>query len=302
MSRRHLLTPALLTTLVLTASSGMGSASAAPAPGRGDEAAAAQLRVIQHNTDHVPQAWDFVVAQVEEFEPELVAVQEVCRPWFEALREAHPNWTFAYHPRKRHFGNSRNPGCQGDYIGELVIHTKAANRPTMTPDYPNNNADGIEKFGMACVEFRHKGVPTLGCSTHLSAYPTSGGRGTQPERGPQAQAIMGHTAPYRAAGWAVVLGGDLNMTSAADNPNQTPHMNILLGTEVGGGGDFYDAAQHECGCRLTEPTTDKGRRIDYVLWSSGRTPFHGSATMERRDSPAGHHLLRSVGTLSRTAD
>lgn len=297
----HLRLPFIaLATAVMTLLSTSALASPAPDGGQGEAASAAQLRVIQHNTDHVPAAWDFVVGQIDEFQPQLVAVQEVCRPWFEALQADHPNWTFAYHPRKLHFGNSKNPGCGGDWIGELVIYTGAANRPTMTPDYSNNNADGGEKFGMACVEFRQRGIPTLGCSTHLSAYPTSGGRGTQPERGPQVQSIMDHTAPYRDAGWAVVIGGDFNMTSAADNPKQTPDMNLLMGPAVGGTGDFYDGSQHECDCRLTKPTTDKNQRIDYVFWAAGRTPFPGAARMERLDSPAGHHLLRSIGMLARS--
>jgi endonuclease/exonuclease/phosphatase family metal-dependent hydrolase len=284
----------LLTAALLPSAAAVPAAQAGPAP-----AADARLEVVQHNTDHVPEAWDFVVKQVEESDPGLVTVQEVCRPWFEELRAEHPGWTFAYHPRKRHFGNSKNPGCGGDFIGELAIYTGAAHRPTMTPDYPNNNADGVERFGMACVEFRRAGIPVLGCSTHLSAFPTSGGRGTQPERAAQVQAIMDVTESYRERGWAVVVGGDLNMTSAPDNPKQAPDMNIVLGPEVGGTGDFYDGAQHDCACRLTEPTTDKGNRIDYVLWSSGRTPFAGSASMRRLDSPAGHHLLVSVGSLAR---
>lgn len=299
MTRRLRLTVLSLIAVALAVVPTATAASPETGPGRGADASAAELRVIQHNTDHVPAAWDFVVAQIDDFEPQLVAVQEVCQPWFEALQAEHPNWTFAYHPRKLHFGNSNNPGCGGDWIGELVIYTGAANRPTMTPDYSNNNADGVEKFGMACVEFRREGIPTLGCSTHLSAYPTSGGRGTQPERGPQAQSIMDETAPYRDAGWSVVIGGDFNMTSAADNPKQTPHMNLLMGPAVGGTGDFYDGSQHECECRLTKPTTDKNQRIDYVFWSAGRTPFPGAARVERLDSPAGHHLLRSVGTLTR---
>lgn len=299
MTRRTALCLSLFASVLLLAPAASAAGTGAPGPGRGAAASAATLRVIQHNTDHVPAAWDFVVAQVEEFEPELVAVQEVCRPWFEELRAKHPSWTFAYHPRKRHFGNSKNPGCHGDWIGELVIHTRAANRPTLVVDYPNNNADGVERFGMACVEFRQEGIETLGCSTHLSAYPTSGGRGTQPERGPQVQAIVDHTASYRATGWAVVVAGDLNMTSKDDNPAHAPNMNLLLGPRVGGTGSFYDASQHECGCRLTRPTTDKNQRIDYVLWSAARTPFPGTAVMERLDSPAGHHLLRSEGVLSR---
>lgn len=75
---------------------------------------------------------------------------------------------------------------------------------------------------MACVELRQEGVPTLGCSTHLSADPTSGGRANQPERGPQVQAIMDHTQRYREAGRAVVVAGDFNMTSAANNPRTRP--------------------------------------------------------------------------------
>lgn len=299
MTRRLRLTVLSLIAVALAVVPTATAASPETGPGRGADASAAELRVIQHNTDHVPAAWDFVVDQIDAFEPQLVAVQEVCRPWFEELQAEHPNWTFAYHPRKLHLGNSNNPGCGGDWIGELVIYTDAANRPTMTPDYPNNNADGVEKFGMACVEFRREGIPTLGCSTHLSAYPTSGGRDTQPERGPQVQAVLDHTESYRADGWAVVVAGDLNMTSATDNPKNTPIMNLALGPEVGGSGPFYDAAQHDCACRLTVPTTDKNQRIDYVLWSAGRTPFPGAAGMERLDSPAGHHLLRSVGTLTR---
>lgn len=66
---------------------------------------------------------------------------------------------------------------------------------------------------------------TLGCSTHLSAYPKSGGRGNQPEKGPQVQAIVELTESYRSAGWAVVVGGDFNLTSKADNPKQAPAMN-----------------------------------------------------------------------------
>jgi endonuclease/exonuclease/phosphatase family metal-dependent hydrolase len=256
--------------------------------------------VIQHNTDHVPAAWDFALERIRATEPDLVMLQEVCRPWFEQLRAAEPEWTMAFHPRKRHYGNSRNPGCHGDFIGEAVIYTGAPGRPTMTPDYPNNNAEGVEKFGMACVEFRHRGIPTLGCSTHLSAYPTSGGRGTQPERGPQVQDIMDRTAPYREAGWAVVLGGDLNMTSKDDNPNHTPHMNLLMGPQVGGSGAFYDASQHLCSCRLTKPTTDKGNRIDYIFFAATRTPWTSRTTMTYADSPAGHHLLEATAPLYRT--
>lgn len=275
-----------------------GIASAAPGP-NGHDASAAPIRVIQHNTDHVPEAWEFALEHVESSRPELVTVQEVCLPWFKELQNAKPEWTMAFHPRKRHFGNSGNPGCHGDWIGEAVVYTGAPGRTTMTPDYPNNNADGVEKFGMACVAFRHRGIPTLGCSTHLSAYPTSGGSGTQPERGPQVQSIMDHTAPYRDAGWAVILGGDFNMTSAADNVNHAFDMNLLMGPKVGGSGSFYDASQHLCACRLTKPTTDKNRRIDYVFFADTRMPWTTTTTMSYADSPAGHHLLEATGALYR---
>lgn len=79
-------------------------------------------------------------------------------------------------------------------------------------------------------------------------------------------------------------------------------MNLVLGPEVGGSGAFYDAAQHDCACRLTTPTTDQNLRIDYVFWAVNRTASSGTATMERLDSPAGHHLLRSIGTFSRRID
>lgn len=268
--------------------------------GRGSAASAAPLRTIQHNTDHVPAAWDFVWQQVDRARPELVTVQEVCEPWFTALQQARPEWTMAFHPRKRHFGGTNNPGCHGDHIGEAVIYTGAPGRRPVVIDYPNNNADGVEKFGMACVEFSHRGIPTLGCSTHLSAYPTSGGRGTQPERGPQVAAIMAHTAPYRAAHWAVVVGGDLNLTSQADNENQAADMNLILGSAVGGTGAFHDASQLELGRRLTRPTTDSNRRIDYVLVSETRTPWGSPATMSYADSPAGHHLLIATANLLRS--
>lgn len=294
---RHLLS-GLIVLLVVTA---IGSTAAAdPGAGvRGDGASAVPIRVIQHNTDHVPEAWDFALAHVDRSKPDLVMIQEVCRPWFEELRAAEPGWSMAFHPRKQHFGNSRNPGCLGDFIGEAVIYTGAANRPTMTPDFPNNNDGGVEKFGMACVELVHRGIPTLGCSTHLSAYPTSGGRGTQPERGPQVQAILDVSAPYREAGYAVIVGGDFNMTSQPDNPKQSPIMDAFFGPAVGGSGVFYDATQHQCECRLTRPTTDKGNRIDYVFFDGSRTPWTTPMTTSHVDSPAGHHLLDTTGLLHR---
>lgn len=236
---------------------------------------------------------------IDQSPPTLVMLQEVCRPWFEELRAAQPGWTMAYHPRKQHFGNSKNPGCHGDFIGEAVIYTGAANRATMTPDYPNNNADGVEKFGMACVEFVHRGIPTLGCSTHLSAYPTSGGRGTQPERGPQIQAILDETASFRDAGHAVIVGGDFNMTSLPDNAEQAPVMDTFFGPAVGGTGAFYDASQHICECRKTGPTTDSARRIDYIFFDGARTPWTSPTTIRYADSPAGHHLLEANGLLYR---
>lgn len=298
--RRAALASVILSLLAAAGLMTAGQASAAPGPDvPGREDSAVPLEVVQHNTDHVPAAWQFALDHVEATEPDLVTVQEVCRPWFEALQEAQPTWTMAFHPRKRHFGNSKNPGCYGDWIGEVVIYTGAPDRVTLTPDYPNNNPDGAERFGIACVEFQQRGIPTLGCSTHLSAFPTSGGRGTQPEREPQVQAIMDLTAPYRDAGWAVVLGGDLNMTSAPDNPKQAPVMDLLLGAEVGGTGAFYDASQHVSGDRLTRPTTDKGNRIDYVLFADTRTPWRTTTTMEYANSPAGHHLLHATGKLYR---
>lgn len=293
--RRRLLPALAVLAFALVAP--MGPATAFQGGDQGRESSAAPIRVIQHNTDHVPEAWQFALERIESADPDVVMIQEVCLPWFTELQDAKPEWTMAFHPRKRHYGNSRNPGCHGDFIGEAVIYTGAPGRVTLTPDYPNNNADGLEKFGMACVEFQHRGVPTLGCSTHLSAYPTSGGRGTQPERDAQVQSIMDHTAPYREAGWAVVLGGDFNMTSQADNANQAPDMNLLMGPEVGGTGAFYDASQHVCECRLTQP--DSNRRIDYVFFDGGRTPWTSPTTITYADSPAGHHLLEATAPLYR---
>ncbi|MFW6597327.1 endonuclease/exonuclease/phosphatase family protein [Propionibacteriaceae bacterium Y2011] len=291
--RRILLLAVTCVTALLTV-----TVTAVAAPGSGGRGAqAAPIRVIQHNTDHVPEAWDFLLQHIEEFQPDLVAVQEVCLPWFTELQRSKPNWTMAFHPRKRHFGGKNNPGCYGDFIGEAVIHTRAPNGPTLVVDYPNNNADGVEKFGMACVEFRQRGIPTLGCSTHLSAYPTSGGRGTQPERAPQVGSIMDHTAPYREANWAVIVGGDFNLTSEPGNEEHAADMNLIMGPAVGGNGAFHDVSQLERTRRLTKPTTDKNRRIDYVFMSANRTPWGTAATMEYADSPAGHHLLRARSTL-----
>lgn len=72
-----------------------------------------------------------------------------------------------------------------------------------------------------------------------------------------------------------------------------------MGPEVGGTGEFYDAAQLECDCRLTKPTTDSNSRLDYVFFATSRTPWQATATMDQLDSPAGHHLLRAVGKLYR---
>ncbi|SCG36634.1 endonuclease/exonuclease/phosphatase family protein [Micromonospora siamensis] len=304
MRRLPLSVVACLATTLLTLTTTAGPAAADPDRdhGRGLEASAAPVRVIQHNTDHVPAAWEFAVQQIEDLQPELATLQEVCRPWFDALQAAKPQWTMAYHPRKKHNGGANNPGCHGDDIGEAVIYTRAPGRPTTVIDYPNNNVGGVEKFGLACVEFLHRGIPTLGCSTHLSAYPTSGGQGTQPERGPQVAAIMAHTAPYRAANWAVIVGGDFNLTSEASNVGHAADMNLIMGPAVGGTGAFHDAAQLELGRRLTRPTTDKNRRIDYVFLADTRTPWGTrGVTMSYEDSPAGHHLLKADAVLLRTA-
>ena len=111
-----------LLTAPTTISAGPAAADPGPGAGQGVEASAAPIRVIQHNTDHVPEAWQFAVQQIEEHQPELASIQEVCRPWFDALRlEQLPGRVSIHHEAVDHrapYRAARVPSARGARTGK----------------------------------------------------------------------------------------------------------------------------------------------------------------------------------------
>lgn len=285
-ARRRLLVAAVTTGLLC---------SALPLATRADAADATRIKVVQHNTDQQEARWTRVLGKGDT--SDLLLVQEVCQKWVEDARAnpAYAGWTFSFHRQKRTTTANATTVCPTSadgttWKGPVAVHTGAgsASRQSKLLD----KSDG-QRFGMACVLFTHGGRKVHGCATHLQVYNDK----DLADRTRQTAAIKRITTPWIVErGHSVVLGGDFNMT-----PTRRPMSSIY---QPNGNGRFVEGHQlaTKKGARTGEPTVfDKDgtgeRKIDYVFFSSNRTPLRSGGTLSVTPVNGGHGILTATATI-----
>ena len=172
------------------------------------------------------------------FRPAIVTLNEVCAGQFSRLESLldDSGWEMSgvFRPQ-RHDGR-----CPGGGFGDAVLTAGAVGRRLVLP-MPNH---GPEHRAVLCLSTSAAGGPVLACTLHLVTGKSK--KGSQEKYSQYAAAARALNA--RAAGGAVIVGGDFNLV-----PGQ---MGSMLE-----GGRFFDVDPQAAGTH--------GRKIDYALFSRG---------------------------------
>lgn len=282
MSRSRIRHTAALAAAAIALTGAVGATTTAASAA---EAAPVKLRIVQHNTDQRDYRWNKVIALAESGNWDAVLAQEVCSGWQAALKDKHKDWTIVYRTQQK------KSDCPGGSKGNVAIHPGPGS--TFKKLLKAKGED--KQFSLVCVAFTKAARKVHACSTHFTVY----AKNPADVRLRQAQRVKDITAPWIRKGHAVVVAGDLNTapTAAALNPiYQFP-----AGRSTG---NFVEAAQLKSkkGERVGGNTV-KGRKIDYVFFSTNRTPLSAGGTLELiptktdADEKQPHKILKAVTTL-----
>jgi endonuclease/exonuclease/phosphatase family metal-dependent hydrolase len=269
-----------------------------------------RFKVITHNIAggmiHYgnAKALDYVDAEIEDFKPDVVLLQEVCVSQLEAFKTRHPSWDV-------HFSLTRpvHPKCAtgGASLGQLI----AAPKPFEDVDeYDLGDAepDGSKKYTLLCgnVKLANRKDDVRTCSTHLVAKGDDA-EGNLLRRARQAKRIVDAVKPRIRDGEAVVMGGDFNA-----GPWRPVLDTIYRISTTGGDGDgaFDEADQTDarreqyaekgvkCGpdaCRSGQNTHDESK-LDHVFFSHNRVGRDVDGEV-RGKGGSDHNLYRAFAQL-----
>ncbi|MFC7486769.1 endonuclease/exonuclease/phosphatase family protein [Knoellia sp. CPCC 206453] len=270
-------------------------ATAAPLEDGAAAAAGNTIKVVQHNTDQIEARWTRVLGKGDS--NDLLLAEEVCQKWVEDARAnpAYAGWKFSFHRQKRTTTDNALNVCPASadgstWKGPVAVYTGTG--ASTTQDKLLDKSDG-QRFGMACVTFTHAGRKVHGCATHLQVYHDK----DLADRTRQTAAIKRITTPWiQEKGHSVIVGGDFNMT-----PSRSPMSNVY---QTRGSGRFIEANQLRTGsdARAGEPTVfdEDGtgqRKIDYVFFSSNRTPLGSGGTLTVTPINEAHGILAATAHI-----
>jgi endonuclease/exonuclease/phosphatase (EEP) superfamily protein YafD len=233
-------------------------------------AAAAQVskKVVQHNIHKDTAAMNQAVNKSGNVGAMGLTLQEVCNSQLVALKDAHGNWSFA--AAQHNVGTTNCPG--GETLWNVAIWRGGSSATIFTERLMADGKDG----SIACVRFSESGQVFRLCSTHLWAGNGQDDGAGEAVRNNQAQRIKAITNPWIDAGQSVIVGGDFNTT-----PTKSP-VNYMYASNVGNGGNgrFVDFNRNPNtpNNRNYKNTTDSGKQIDYVFFSTNRTPVSLAGT------------------------
>ncbi|MGK3955927.1 hypothetical protein ACLKOZ_07005 [Arthrobacter sp. R4] len=252
-------------------------------------AAETKLRVVQHNTDQIPERWNDVLKLAGG--NDVLLAEEVCEASYETAKAAHPNWTFSFHRQKQTTAGNAAAVCPTSadgttWKGLVAVHTGAGTATDVDFFGAEVNKAKGQTFGMACVKFRKNGNKVNACATHLQAY----GDDVDADRTEQTQKIKNITKRWIHDGISVVVGGDFNTGP------QTAAMTNMY--QYNGEGKFVEAHQLQTGkaARAGVDTVD-GRKIDYVFFSAKQTPLKSGGTFHVDRVKDGHAILTATANI-----
>lgn len=268
-------------------------ATAAPVGAEAAAAAGNTIKVVQHNTDQIEARWIRVLGKGDS--NDLLLAEEVCQKWVEDARVAHAGWKFSFHRQKRTTEDNALNVCPASadgstWKGPVAVYT--GDGASTTQDKLLDKSDG-QRFGMACVTFTHAGRKVHGCATHLQVYHDK----NLADRTRQTAAIKRITTPWiQQKGHSVIVGGDFNMT-----PTRSPMSSLY---QSRGSGRFIEANQLKTGsgARAGDPTVfnkagEGQRKIDYVFFSSNRTPLGSGGTLTVTPIDEAHGILAATAHI-----
>jgi hypothetical protein len=260
-------------------------------------AAETDLRVVQHNTDQLPERWNDVFKLAGG--NDVLLAEEVCEAWYEKAQKDHPGWTFSFHRQTLTPANDKADTCpesekgtedkdgkkQKTWKGLVAVHTGKGEIKDINFYSDEVNEQKVKIFGMACVDFRKASKKVKACATHLEL-------GSEAARTEQTQKIKKITKEWIKRDFSVVVGGDFN-----SQPGTAPMTNMYQ-YGAGGEGKFVEGNQ----LREKNPARDgdftvDGRKIDYVFFSAKQTPLKSGGTFKVTPKKDGHAILEATATI-----
>ncbi|MGW5645230.1 endonuclease/exonuclease/phosphatase family protein [Saccharopolyspora sp. NPDC003752] len=221
------------------------------------------LKVLQWNIDGEKdnngsdQPIDRLVEKIEEFDPDIVTANEVCKIQYEHLLEKLNARGIEMHGN---FGQASSPllfSCgdwDTDYVAGNVVLTKAPIRDATNYWFEGTElADGKTNRGFSCVTAEFATVMRA-CSVHLAPQDSEG---NVDEAVGQAATIADLVGQFTDE-YPYVIGGDFNAV-----PDK--HLDSMYAPDAGGNGEFYEAAWQQDGHGFQ---THPQGKLDYIFADS----------------------------------
>lgn len=258
-------------TLSLATVAWLAAGGSSPA---GAQTVTVPITVVSHNVEKRQGVIDQVLQKARNVGSRTIAMQEVCQAQLDALRAAHPGWTIAAAGKL-----APNPNCNNQRVYSVAIWTGG---PGGVVDVHDELVPGMPG-DMACVKFE-QAVPIHLCSVHLTAYEGEEIRTRQTTKIKQLSADW----------WAGdknhfgILAGDFNTNPTKESIDK------IYDPRVGNGGTGGFTEYNRSGtARGGRSTTDTGRQIDYVFFSTNRAQLHEGPDVTITPTSSDHHLLVS---------
>ena len=257
---------------------------------------------------------NFLDARIDEFQPDVVTLDEVCATQLHAFEALHPTWSVTWvhsiQAPDYHYCGTGDDARSGQMLASpwpmsnIVVNALG---PSTSRTYPWGTVQ-ID-YRLLCADLDVPGFPAgkvHACVVHLR----SGGDGEpyKDYRTADTSIIHDRLAPFIAAGDEVVLGGDFNAVPSASELNSIYRLNTSnLAT---GPGDFWEADEdYNCSgiCRGGEITFPPNQKLststkrDYGFYSVNHVTGRLSALPYGDDAPAHPNNLCKTsqgGTLS----
>lgn len=272
---------------------------------------AVRFEVLEHNigggaeNDPGDKGIAYTFSQIDESDPDVVMLEEVCASQYASFKARYPKWTVLFAPLR-----ASHPGCaNGESKGQVL----ASPRPMVEEvreDLGDVDPVGNKHFTLLCgaISLPKTARKVLSCVTHLRA------QGADPvaaeaARGRQVQRIHRLLKDRVEGGQAVVVAGDFNAGPSKDTLD--PLYRI---TRSGGAGrGLFDEADQtdprresftkdgvRCAaqaCRSGEPTLADGSyaKLDFVFFSHDRVADLGADA--RANGGSGHRLYSAWAEL-----
>ena len=271
-------------------------------------AAETTLRVIQHNTDQIPERWNDVLKLAGDHD--VLLAEEVCEKSFEAAqkkaKEDNSGWTFSFHRQALTPAATGAPTCPESengtksadgtehktWKGLVAVHTGKGGA-AFEKFFNRSDDPKVQIFGMACVKFHKDAKKVTACATHLAL-------GSEAVRTQQTQKIKKFSNEWINAedSSAVVVGGDFN-----SQPGTPPMTNMYKYPD--GAGRFVEGHQLATGIpeRKGKPTVVRGdvdpkpQKIDYVFFDAKHTPLNSGGTFNVVPVDGGHAVLKATAHI-----